>query len=119
VNKAEVAAKLLSEPIDVEELLYDLAQVVHQALSDEKIRSSTFVKDSRILQKLDALLVVPSEKVQKKVISAIIKASLVPDSNKELVDLGTYKKIIDIMPITSTELSRKVNFTLKISVYMQ
>jgi hypothetical protein len=118
VNKAEVAAKLLSEPIDDEDLLYDLAQVIHQALSDDKIRSSTFIKDSKILPKLDALLAVPSEKIQEKVISAIIKASLVPENSKELTNLGTDKKLIDMIKINNTELTRKVVFTLKISVYM-
>lgn len=109
MTKAEVAAKLLSEPIDSEELLYDLAQVVHQALADEKIRSSSFIKDSKLLPKLDALLAVPSEKIQEKVISAILKASLESENCTVLIAQQTERKIVDLMPISHSDFTKKVN----------
>lgn len=116
--KAGVAAKLLSEPIDSEDLLYDLAQVIHQALSDELIRKSKFAKDTKLLPKLDALLSVPSQKVQEKVIIAILKASLESENCKELVELGTVKKVLEVMKVGSDELMKRVTFALIVSVLM-
>lgn len=108
---------MLSSPIDDEELLFDLVQIIDQAISDEKISSSTFTKDFSIMPKLDILLSIPKEHIQNKVMHAISKLTLKSENNNELIKLEIHKKIASLLPTSDTEITRRVNFIILILVH--
>ena len=108
-----MAAKLLSEPIDDEELLYSLARVIRQAMNDDKLAEGEFVKKSQILPKMDALLVVPTRKIQYEVVWAVLSAAVFSANCDELVKLGSHRKLTDLINPGDSDLTEECIWAIK------
>lgn len=77
---------------------------------DDKIGTEEFVKKFDILAKMDALLQVPSRRVQYEVVWSIIDAAMVSKHCDELVKLGAHRKIVEMISLTDLDLSDEASF---------